>query len=1544
MQRVKARFRTKLAWVHFFNFTELFQSVLFLHGEWSKKGPFLFSLGFPKNQGLYDSSFEKESCGIGMVAHLKGLKSHGIVTDALEVLVRQHHRGGQGFDPETGDGAGVLLQIPHEFLLETLRGQDISLPDTGHYGVGMVFIPISCKKNREWQSIFQASIYAEGALLLGWREVPVNSSVLGDSARSSEPKIFQVFISSSDTNPIDLERRLYLIRKQAERALLQSTLVDREQFYISSLSSKTIVYKGLLLPHQLSDFYLDLQSPLLKSAIAVVHSRFSTNTFPTWSLAHPYRYLCHNGEINTIKGNVNWMNARQGNLTEHFEENLNRIYPIISKNQSDSASLDNALEFLVQNGRSLTHAMMMLMPEPWAADLPMDDDLRGFYDFHSSMMEPWDGPAAVCFTDGTVVGTISDRNGLRPCRYHITTDDKVVLASEAGVLPLDPTGPIQIREKGRLGPGQVFLIDTNQGRIIRNEEAKKIVSRHKPYVDWSRESRISIHEIPNPAISIETESSLTLLQLQKLAGLYKEEIKRILLPMALSGEEPTSSMGNDIPLAVLSSRPQLLFNYFRQMFAQVTNPPIDPIRERLVMSLEVRLGAKHPLLSDEASLCKSIVLSSPVLSKTEMAKVRLYSNSDFKIKTLSAIFEIRSTSSGLARSLSRLCRSAKTAIEAGNKILIISDRDADSNWAPIPSLLAVSTLHQYLIHKSLRTQTSLVVESSEPWSTHHFGCLLGFGAEAIHPYVALDSLENLNPKATAANYIQALNKGLLKIFSKMGISTVQSYCGAQIFEIIGLSSKLVKRHFTGTASRIEGMDLKELANESVLRHEAALSILDSPIQGTIHFRGQGEKHYWNPNSITQLQQATQLNDAKTFKEFSDLANSENYGTTLRGLLELNLSPTPTPLEEVESVQAIVKRFTTGAMSFGALSQEAHETLAIAMNRMGAKSNSGEGGEDQQRFGFLKGGESKNSAIKQIASARFGVTAHYLVNAKELQIKMAQGAKPGEGGQLPGDKVDQTIARLRYSTPGVQLISPPPHHDIYSIEDLAQLIFDLKNVNDQADISVKLVAEAGVGTIAAGVAKAYADKILISGDSGGTGASSLSSIKHAGSPWELGLAETHQTLVLNGLRNRVRIETDGQLKTGRDVVIAAILGAEEFGFSTAPLIVEGCIMMRKCHLNTCPVGIATQDPQLRKKFTGRPEHVINYFFFVAEEVRILLSILGVKTVNELIGKVDLLRLNDARAPKAKKLSVAALLAKPLTGIPYDSTPQKQNHSRLDLSQILDKKLLKLCDLSTLNREKSIFADLPIQNTDRSTGAMLSGIISKKFGSDGLPEDTLQIRFQGSAGQSFGSFLCPGITFRLEGESNDYVGKGLSGGKIIIYPPQRSLFKAEETVLVGNTVLFGATSGSAYFNGQAGERFAVRNSGANTVIEGVGDHACEYMTGGIVVIIGPIGKNFGAGMSGGTAFIYDEKSTFAQKCKQKSIEIDLVRSHNDQALLHRLIENHLKYTRSPQAFRLLKNWDKSLSKFLKVIPLEYKKALIGSQAAYQPKLPSEAGLHV
>lgn len=1525
------------------------------------------SFGFPKNQGLYDSRFEKDSCGIGMVAHLKGLKSHSIVTDALEVLVCQHHRGAQGCDPNTGDGAGILVQIPHDFFSEVLNRDGITLPQAAKYGVGMVFLPPSHDSQRECQLIFESFIRSEGAILLAWREVPVDHLILGPSARSTEPRIFQVFISSTDTDQCKLERRLYLIRKQVERAVLQSSLADRVQFYIPSLSSRTIVYKGLLLPRQLGMFYLDLQDPLFTSALAIVHSRFSTNTFPTWSLAHPYRYLCHNGEINTVKGNVNWMRARQGDL---IGTDLNKIYPIIGEEQSDSACLDNAVEFLVQNGRSLAHSMMMLIPEPWSNELAMDEDLRGFYEYHSALMEPWDGPAAICFTDGTVVGTISDRNGLRPCRYLVTTDDRIVLASEAGVLPTDST---LILKKGRLGPGQLLLVDTASGRVTKNTDAKNEICKQKPYANWAKQARISLDEIPIPPTPLEIERALTLRQLQNLSGLASEEFKKILVPMAILGEEPTSSMGNDTPLAVLSSRPQLLFNYFRQMFAQVTNPPIDPIRERLVMSLEVRLGPKHSLLSEEGAQAKNIILDSPLLSNADLARIRIYSNPEFKIKTLSAIFEARTSGNALRdrrkgglnliRGLVNLCRAAKTAIQAGSKILVLSDREIDSNWAPIPSLLAVSTLHQYLIRQSLRTQVSLTLETSEPWSTHHFACLIGYGAEAVNPYTALESIKGLDPKATETHYLQAINKGLLKIFSKMGISTVQSYCGAQIFEIVGLNRKLVEKHFTGTTSRIEGMGLRELADESLQRHQSATSLstigMSPEIHGTIHYRGQGELHYWNPATITKLQQATRLNDAKTFKEFSTLANSENHGTTLRGLLDFNLSSNPVPLEEVEPAQAIVKRFTTGAMSFGALGKEAHETLGIAMNRIGAKSNSGEGGEDGKRFVTLADGDSASSAIKQVASARFGVTTHYLVNAKELQIKMAQGAKPGEGGQLPGDKVDKTIARLRYSTPGVQLISPPPHHDIYSIEDLAQLIFDLKNVNDQADISVKLVAEAGVGTIAAGVAKAHADKILISGDSGGTGASPLSSIKHAGSPWELGLAETHQTLVLNGLRSRVRLETDGQLKTGRDVVIAAILGAEEFGFSTAPLIVEGCIMMRKCHLNTCPVGVATQDPQLRSKFTGRPEHVINYFFFVAEEVRSLMAALGVRTMNELIGSVELLHPNGAAGPKARKVDVSGLLYKPIksafqviearktsTYMPeliQGSTSQTPTGTHLDLTQILDQKLLELCE-PALMEGKSIIADLKIQNTDRTTGAMLSGQISRRFGAIGLPEDSINIRFQGSAGQSFGAFLCSGVTLQVEGESNDYLGKGLSGGKIIVYPPTGSIFKAEDTVLVGNTSLFGATSGSAYLSGQAGERFAVRNSGAHAVVEGVGDHACEYMTGGIIVILGPIGKNFGAGMSGGMAFIYDEKATFAQNCKQKSLDIDSVCSIPEQLLLRQFVENHFKYTKSPKARELLENWDITLTQFLKVIPFEYKKALAASTPSCRPPRTYEAQLHV
>ena len=1496
--------------------------------------------GLPSKQGLYDPRNEKDGCGIGFVASIKGHKSHGIVKQGLQVLENLYHRGAQGCDPCTGDGAGILLQVPHEFLRRAAADARVKLPSAGEYGVGMVFLPPDAASRKQCEGLVEKIVAEEQVRLLGWRDVPVKSDAIGVQARRTEPAIRQVFIARDVLDEAQFERKLYVIRKRIENAIRQSAIAGREYFYIPSLSGNTIVYKGLLLPHQMAAYYQDLTDASLTSALALVHSRFSTNTFPTWPLAHPYRYICHNGEINTLKGNVNWMRARQGRLeSDLFGADIPKLFPIVHDQQSDSACLDNALEFLVLGGRSLPHAMMMLIPEPWVGNPQMDLDRRGFYEYHAAMMEPWDGPAAVCFTDGKLIGATLDRNGLRPCRYHVTTDDLVVLASEAGVLPAEAK---QIRQKGRLQPGRMFLVDTAQGRIIDDEEIKADIVGRKPYRAWVTQYRISLDELPEP-LNVPQPDHPTIRQRQQAFGYTVEELKMVITPMVVTGEETISSMGTDTPLAVLSERPQLLFKYFKQLFAQVTNPPIDPIREQLVMSLVTNIGPKPNVMQETPEACRRIKVQQPILTNSDLEKIREIADPHFKSKTLRMLFRVAEGPEGLGAAVDNLCREASQAIKDGYKFLILSDRGVNEEWAPVPSLLGISAVHHHLVRECTRTEVGLILETGEPRDVHHFACLIGYGAGTINPYLVFESLidmerdgylpEGLDAVTAEGKFIKAINKGLLKIFSKMGISTVQSYCGAQIFEAIGLNHETVDRYFTGTPSRVEGMGIREIGEETLRRHRLAYE--PAPIRhldfgGEIHYRVQGEHHNWNPETIYKLQHATKTNDPKTFKEFAALVNDESKRrSNLRGLLDFKFAPEPIPIDEVEPAKDIVKRFTTGAMSFGAISKEAHETLAIAMNRIGAKSNTGEGGEDPERFAPLPNGDSKNSYIKQVASARFGVTSHYLVNARELQIKMAQGAKPGEGGQLPGHKVDEIIAKLRYSTPGVQLISPPPHHDIYSIEDLAQLIFDLKNSNPQAAISVKLVSEVGVGTVAAGVAKAHADKVLISGDSGGTGASPLSSIKYAGIPWELGLAETHQTLVLNDLRGRIRVETDGQLKTGRDVIIAALLGAEEFGFSTAPLIVEGCIMMRKCHLNTCPVGVATQDPVLRKKFSGQPEHVVNYFFFIAEEMRELMAKLGFRTVAEMVGRVDKLKAQKAIDHwKAKGLDLTALLAKPQVGADVAThCVREQDHG---LAGILDNKLVELCK-PAIERGEKVTLDLPIRNVNRTAGTMLSSHIARKYGLEGLAPDTITIRFTGSAGQSFGAFLSKGITLMLEGESNDYLGKGLSGGKIIVVPPKGATFAPEETILIGNTSLYGATQGEAYCYGMAGERFAVRNSGVRAVIEGTGDHGCEYMTGGVVVVLGTTGRNFSAGMSGGVAFVLNEDGKFEQRCNLGMVELEKVSSVEDKQQLKSMLEAHLKYTGSRKAKLVLDGWQAMLPKFVKIMPSDYKRVLAERKAA-------------
>ena len=1494
---------------------------------------------FPAKQGLYDPRLEKDACGIGFVAHIKGHQSHDIIQKALQVLENLSHRGAVGCDPCTGDGAGILIQLPHNFLQRACAETGIQLPEAGEYGVGMVFLPTDPSQRRQCEGLTEKVIREEGQRFLGWRDLPVKEDHLGELARRSQPYMRQFFIARDILSESAFERKLYVIRKRIENAVRESALTDREVFYIPSLSSSTIIYKGLLLPGQIPLFYPDLSDTTVVTALAMIHSRFSTNTFPTWARAHPYRYTCHNGEINTLKGNINWMRARQGRLSSrHFGEDIKKLFPIVQEDQSDSACFDNALEFLTMGGRSLPHAVMMMIPEAWTGNPDMDLDLRGFYEYHAAMMEPWDGPAAILFTDGKLIGAALDRNGLRPCRYLVTHGDLAIVASEAGVLPVQPE---EVLTKGRLQPGKMFLVDTAQGRILWDEEVKAKKAARKPFREWVATNRINIEDLPEP-LNVRQPDHATLRHRQQVFGYTIEELKTLIGPMAVSGEEPIGSMGTDTPLAVLSNREQLLFKYFKQLFAQVTNPPIDPIREQLVMSLMTTIGPKANLLSEAPESCRRIKVHQPILTNADLEKIRTISDGYFKTATLPMLFPVAKGPKGLASAVEELCQRASEAIEAGYKFIILSDRGMNDQWAPIPSLLGISSIHHHLVRECTRTEVGLIVESGEPREVHHFACLIGYGAGVVNPYLAFETLtdlvrdgylpEGIDEPTAEAKYIKAVNKGLLKIFSKMGISTVQSYCGAQIFEAIGLNSELIERYFTGTASRIEGADLEALGEEVLRRHTAAYHTGPVPqldIGSEYHYRIQGEHHDWSPENIHNLQLAAWNNDYATYKEFAKFVNDETKNrSNLRGLLELKTLPEPIPLEEVEPASEIVKYFTTGAMSFGALSKEAHETLAVAMNRLGAKSNTGEGGEDPERFIPLSNGDSKNSAIKQVASGRFGVTIHYLVNAKELQIKMAQGAKPGEGGQLPGHKVDETIARLRYSTPGVQLISPPPHHDIYSIEDLAQLIFDLKNANPQADISVKLVAEVGVGTVAAGVAKGRADKILISGDSGGTGASPWSSIKHAGVPWELGLAETQQTLVLNDLRRRVRIETDGGMKTGRDVVIAALLGAEAFGFSTAPLIVEGCIMMRKCHLNTCPVGVATQDPVLREQFSGKPEHVVNYFFFVAEEVREWMAKLGFRKLLDMVGRSDKIRAQKAIDHwKARGIDLSPILHRP--DVPGDvpiRCVEPQDHG---LEGALDYKLIELAEPALCSGQPVEFS-LPIRNVNRTVGAMLSGVIAKRYGLEGLPPDTVRFKFTGTAGQSFGAWLARGVTLTLEGDSNDYIGKGISGGRIVVYPPKGSNFIPEETIIIGNVALYGAIAGEAYFHGMAGERFAVRNSGVRAVVEGVGDHGCEYMTEGVVVVLGKTGRNFAAGMSGGVAFVLNEDGRFERHCNLSLVELEPIQTKEDKALLRQMIEEHAQYTGSGKAKQVLREWEALLPKFIRVMPVEYKKILEARKA--------------
>ena len=1491
----------------------------------------------PGKQGLYDPRYEHDACGMGFVVNLGGEKSHEIIRKGIEILINLTHRGACGCDPDTGDGAGVLVQIPHEFFARECAELGFSLPEPGTYGVGMMFLPVERQQRLQCEGIVERIAQEEGLAVLGWRDTPINSDAIGRQARATQPYIEQVFLRAAAGMTEDrLERKLYVVRRRAEAEVAQSDIREKEFFYVPSLSARTIVYKGLLLAPQISDFYKELSDPETRSALCLVHQRFSTNTFPTWQLAHPYRFICHNGEINTVRGNVNWMHARESVLaSDLFGDDIRKIFPVIQPGGSDTASLDNAVEMLTLAGRSLPHVMAMLIPEAWDADSTMLDEKRAFYEYHASLMEPWDGPAAVAFTDGKWIGATLDRNGLRPARYLVTKDNELILASETGVLPVKPE---EVAYKGRLQPGKMLLVNLEQGRIVPDEEIKHLLASRQPYAEWLTQNQLTLDDLPEPP-RVYGFDPASIIQRQRAFGYTEEDLRILLTPMAMNGEEPVGSMGTDTPLACLSDKPQPLFNYFKQMFAQVTNPAIDPIREELVMSLTSYLGTERNILEETPQHCHTLKLPHPILTNLDLEKLRRISWGDFLATTLRALFRADGGAEELERALDGLCRRASLAIRDGYRLLILSDRGVDKEYAPIPSLLALTAVHNHLVRERLRTQVALIIESGEPREVMHFALLIGYGASAVNPYLAIETLEDSVQRGRLGNttfetalkhFKKSINKGLLKVFSKMGISTLQSYRGAQVFEAIGLNKELIDRYFTGTSSRIEGVGLDVLAREAIEKHKLGFrpqteSETELDIGGNYQYRVRGEYHLINPATVSKLQQAVREQRFETFQEYADLVDRQNHELcTLRGLMELRMADRPIPLEDVEPASEIVKRFATGAMSFGSISKEAHETLAIAMNRIGGRSNTGEGGEDEERFQRDPNGDWRRSSIKQVASGRFGVTTNYLVNADDLQIKVAQGAKPGEGGQLPGHKVDEVIARVRHSIPGVPLISPPPHHDIYSIEDLAQLIYDLKNANPKARISVKLVSEVGVGTVAAGVAKAHADVVLISGHDGGTGASPLTSIKHAGTPWELGLAETQQVLVLNDLRSRIIVQTDGKLQTGRDVAIAALLGAEEFGFSTSPLVAMGCIMMRKCHLNTCPVGIATQDPALRKKFTGTPEHVINFFFFVAEQVRQLMARLGFRRMDDMIGRVDKIEMRPAIDHwKARGLDFSQILYNPPVPARVGRRcTQAQDHG---LEKALDAKLIDHAR-PAIQHGTQVEFKLPIRNVDRTVGAMLSGEIARQHGSNGLEPDTIHFSFTGSAGQSFGAFLARGVTLELEGDSNDYVGKGLSGGKLIVYPPRNSTFLPEENILIGNVVLYGATSGEAFFNGRAGERFAVRNSGATAVVEGVGDHGCEYMTKGLVVVLNDTGKNFAAGMHGGIAYVLDEFGDFKKtQCNRASVDLEPVEDQKDIETLRYWIARHAEETESPRANWILENWDEMLPKFVKVFPHEFKRVL-------------------
>ncbi len=1491
---------------------------------------------FPKKQGLYDPRYEHDNCGVGFVCNINGRKTHGIVLKGMEVLERLSHRGAVGADPETGDGAGILMQMPHTFLLKECKKAGIALPEPGSYGAGLVFLPNDAGDRELCVEIIKRIIDEEGQRFLGWRDVPVNNSVIGKGARETQPHIAQIFIGMKDgaNDQLAFERKLYVIRRQAENAVRSVAAAERSSFYVVSLSSRTLCYKGLLMPSQLRGFFADLQDDSLESSLCLVHSRYSTNTFPSWSLAQPFRFLAHNGEINTLRGNINWISARERLLSSGlFGTDIEKLKPVIVRGGSDSAAIDNVFELLVLAGRPLEHAMMMLIPAAWEHDKLMDNGLKDFYRYHACFMEPWDGPAAIAFTDGTNIGAVLDRNGLRPARYIITKNDFVVMASEAGVLDIDPA---DIKESGRLEPGKIFFIDTAAGRIVNNTEIKKSVSGRAPYGWWNDRHMIDLDTLTGSGGGERAIEDM--LPAMKAFGYTREDLKVVLKPMAEEGKEPVGSMGNDAPHAFLSKKPQILYAYFKQLFAQVTNPPIDSIREKLVMSMESFIGPEKNILDESPEHGRKLRVKNPILTDEELEKIRDISVGGFKSKTVYTFFDAGSGADGFRRALDRICFEAEYAIEQGYSFLILSDRGVDRDNIALPALLAVSAVHQHLVRKTIRSQVSLIVESAEPREVHHFALLFGFGAGCVNPYLAYKAVEYLvDEKHVSAdrttalkNYHKAITDGILKILSKMGISTLRSYRGAQIFEALGLDHEVIGTYFTGTPSRIGGVGLDGIAGETIARHREAYAQRDAErlylsSGGVYQWKKDGEFHLWNPDSIAALQDAARNNDHARYKEFARLINDQSDNpVTLRSLLTFKNGAAPVPIEEVEPAESIMKRFVTGAMSFGSISGAAHETIAIAMNRIGGKSNTGEGGEDPNRFITLPNGDSRRSAIKQVASGRFGVTINYLVNADEIQIKMAQGAKPGEGGQLPGHKVSGIIARTRYTTPGVTLISPPPHHDIYSIEDLAQLIFDLKNANPRARVSVKLVSEVGVGTIAAGVAKGHADMILISGGDGGTGASPISSIKYAGLPWELGLSETHQTLLLNNLRSRVRLQTDGQIRTGRDVAIAALLGAEEFGFCTAVLIVSGCVMLRHCHLNNCSVGVATQDDILQKRFRGRPEYIVNYFRLVTHELREIMAQLGVRTVDEMVGRTDLLETNAGIAPaKAKEIDYSAVLYKP--DIPADVGRYCTRAQECGLDNVLDRELIA-ASKDAFQKNRPVRISRAIHNTDRAVGAMLSGEVCRRCGDGVLLEDTITCAFTGVAGQSFGAFLAKGVTFELEGMSNDYVGKGISGGKIVIYPDRKSHYAPAENVIIGNTSFYGAISGEAYIAGLAGERFCVRSSGLYAVVEGVGDHGCEYMTGGRVIVLGRTGRNFAAGMSGGIAYVYDEEGAFRGRCNTDMVLLEDVKEDDKDTIYH-LLHNHIKYTKSAKAKKVIDNIHEELKRFVRVIPMEYKRILEG-----------------